>query len=106
MYNRGRNGGKLERARFTFYEKVRVVPGDPRLSAIAGELGAVLGIARSTSGEWSYAVHVYGRSLCWYILEADLRPTGEHDRRETFYSGESARVAVDAKGRGRERAGT
>lgn len=85
---------------FAFYEKVVVRTEAPNKKAINGELGAVMGRVQTDSGDWCYSVHIYSTSDNWYIYEHELRPTGEFDRRETFYSGESVRVAVDENGAG------
>jgi hypothetical protein len=88
-------------SKFKFYEKVRISSSAPGKAKVNGELGAVLGMAQGEDGRWSYAVSVYstGRTCsCW---ENELVPTGEFDRRETFYTGDSVQVAVDKKGRGR-----
>ena len=88
-------------SKFRFYEKVRISSTDPAKAGINGELGAVLGMAQADDGAWSYGVSIYGTGICWSCLENELVATGEYDRRETFYSGESVQVAVDKKGRGR-----
>src|SRR2546429_637638 len=88
-------------SRFKFYEKVRISSSAPKKAKINGELGAVLGMAQGEDGKWSYAVSIYSTSICWNCWEDELIATGEFDRRETFYSGDSVQVAVDKKGRGR-----
>ena len=88
-------------SKFKFYEKVRISSTAPGKSKVNGELGAVLGIAQGDDGKWSYAVSIYSTGICWSCWEDELVTTGEFDRRETFYSGESVQVAVDKKGRGR-----
>ena len=79
--------------RFDWYERVRVVTADPAKAAIAGLLGAVLGKAQGDDGRWSYGVFVYDEQRVWSCWENELAPTGEFDRRESFYSGESIRVS-------------
>ena len=79
--------------KFEFYEKVLVDSLDASLAPINGQLGAVLGKSIDDAGlMWGYAVHVYSSGECWSVREADLRPTGEFDVRETFYSGATMRV--------------
>ena len=79
--------------RFDFYERVRVASSDPAKEAIDGQLGAVLGRAQSDDGCWFYGVFVYEVEVVWYCSEGELVPTGEFDRRESFYSGDSIRVS-------------
>ncbi len=79
--------------RFDWYERVRVATADPAKAAIAGKLGAVLGKAQGDDGRWSYGVFVYDERMVWSCWEDELAPTGEFDRRESFYSGESIRVS-------------
>lgn len=88
-------------SKFRFYEKVRVSSADPSKAGINGELGAVLGMAQDDDGAWSYSVSIYSTGICWNCLENELVATGEYDRRETFYTGDSVQVAVDKKGGGR-----
>lgn len=78
--------------RFAFYEKVRIETDGPFEVTMNGRLGAVLGRAQGDDGRWSYAVWIYELGETWCFHERDLIPTGEHDRRESFYSGESIRV--------------
>jgi len=85
---------------FIFYEKVVVESKDPKKSKINGKLAAIMGMSQSDDGEWGYAIHVYGEDEGWDAMSHELRPTGEFDRRETFYSGESIQVRVDKQGRG------
>ena len=88
--------------RFDFYERVRIVGEDPSLDEVRGELGAVLGRADEGLGEPAYAVLVYATGLCWSVNESALEPTGEHDRRESFYDDTqpSLRVSPDGEFRG------
>ena len=79
--------------RFDFYEQVRVTTSDSAKRAIDGKLGAVLGKAQGEDGRWSYAVFVYDERVVWSCMEDELTPTGEFDRKESFYSGESIRVS-------------
>jgi len=78
--------------RFDFYEKVVVASADLAKAEIDGRLGAVLGRACDDDGLWSYAVSVYHSGICWSCSEDELLPTGEFDRRESFYDGSSVRV--------------
>lgn len=87
--------------KFKFYEKVRISSTTSTKANANGELGAVLGMAQGDDGRWSYAVSVYSTGICWSCWEDELVATGEFDRRETFYSGDSVQVAVNKKGRGR-----
>jgi hypothetical protein len=91
----------LPESKFKFYEKVRISSAAPAKAKVIGELGAVLGMAQGEDGRWSYAVSIYSTGISWSCWENELVPTGEFDRRETFYSGDSVQVAVDKKGRGR-----
>jgi hypothetical protein len=80
-------------ARFDFYEKVIVASADPSKAEITGRLGAVLGRVCDDNGRWSYAIGLYDGGACWFCWEDELRPTGEFDRRESFYDGSSIRVS-------------
>jgi hypothetical protein len=80
-------------SRFDWYERVRVATADPAKALIDGRLGAVLGKAQCDDGRWSYGVFVYDDQLVWSCREDELIPTGEFDRRESFYSGEPIRVS-------------
>ncbi|MBK6907483.1 MAG: immunity protein 31 [Rhodocyclaceae bacterium] len=82
-------------AEFEFYEKVRVQTAEPSLAKISGQLAAILGKSVDDDGSVvGYAVHVYATGACWSVKGNDLCATGEFDKRETFYSGESIRVNV------------
>ena len=86
--------------RFSFYEKVTVRTDDPAKEDIDGALAAILGQAQRESGDWYYAVHIYRTGMCRYCYEHELSPTGEYDKRETFYDGTSISVRVDEQGKG------
>ena len=83
--------------KFEFYEKVRIAGAVPDLAPVAGKLGAVLGRAENEDGSWGYAVHVYDERSCWDIDEEQLEPTGEFDKRETFYDGTAIRVSPEGE---------
>ena len=85
----------MQDAQFDFYEKVLIESTRPELAQINGKLAAVLGRAQGDDGRWSYAAHVYDNDECFSCNEDDLKPTGEFDRRETFYDGISIRVSLD-----------
>lgn len=85
----------MQEARFDFYEKVLIKSLRRKLSQVNGKLAAVLGRSQNDDGRWGYAVHVYGNEESWSCDESDLEPTGEFDRRETFYDGTSIRVRPD-----------
>lgn len=87
-------------AKYNYYEKVRVSSSAPGRLKIDGELCAVLGQSFGTDGKWYYAVHVYKFNRAWTVPEDELVATGEYDRRETFYDGDSIRVSVDEHGGG------
>ena len=89
------------RPKFEFYEKVRIISTTPRAKEVFGEIAAVLGRAANEQGRYYYAVFVYRDQICWEFKEEELEATGEFDTRDSFYSGESVRVKVDEKGRGR-----
>ena len=65
----------------------------PRKASIDGKLGAVLGKAQGDDERWSYGVFVYDEREVWSCWEDELVPTGEFDRRESVYGGESIRVS-------------
>lgn len=87
--------------KFDFFEKVVVASPRPQNARVREKLGAVLGRSRSDEGVWGYTVSLYEENESWDFLEDELRSTGEFDRKETFYSGDSVRVRVDEEGRGR-----
>ena len=80
-------------ARFDFYEKVTVASTNPSKAEITGRLGAVLGRVCDDNGQWSYTIGLYDDVACWFCREDELRPTGEFDRRESFFDGSSIRVS-------------
>lgn len=82
------------RPKFAFYERVIVRSAEGRNRDIEGELGAVLGRGQDDGGRWFYAVHVYSKSVCYSVKEADLEPTGQFDRRSSFNDGTTARVDI------------
>lgn len=86
--------------KFGFYEKVRIISTVPQAKKVSGEIAAVLGRAWDKQSNWSYTVHVYRDGICWSFGEEELEPTGEFDKRESFYTGEIVRIRVDEKGRG------
>lgn len=83
----------MAEARFAWYEKVRVTTADPAKVTIHGKLGAILGKAEADDGRWSYGVFVYDERIVWCCWEDELNHTGEFDKRESFFSGESIRVS-------------
>jgi hypothetical protein len=83
--------------RFDWYERVRVTTADPAKAAVDRKLGAVIGKTQGDDGRWSYGVFVYDHQTVWSCWEDELVPTGEFDRRESFYSGESIRVSRHGK---------
>ena len=83
----------MAEGRFDWYERVRVATADPAKAAIDGKVGAVLGKAQGDDGRWSYGVFVYDERVVWSCREDELAPTGEFDRRESFYSDQSIRVS-------------
>ena len=83
----------MAESRFDWYERVQVATADPAKVSINGRLGAVLGKAQGDDGRWSYGVFVYDKQVVWSCGENELTPTGEFDRRESFYTGESIRVS-------------
>jgi Immunity protein 31 len=78
---------------FDWYERVRVATPDSAKAAIDGKLGAVVGKAQADDGRWSYGVFVYEEQVVWSCWEDELICTGEFDRRESHYGGESIRVS-------------
>lgn len=86
-------GRLMTEGRFDWYEQMPVATADPAKAAIDGQLGAILGKAQGEDGRWSYGVFVYNQRLVWSCSENELAPTGEFDKRESFYSGESIRVS-------------
>lgn len=86
--------------KFAYYEKVIIKTKDPKKLEIDGELGAIMGWSEAEDGRVTYSVHVYRTDISWCAYESELSPTGEFDRRETFYDGTSIRVRVDERGRG------
>lgn len=83
----------MAKGRFDWYERVQVATTDPAKAAIDGKLGAVLGKSQGDDGRWLYGVFVYDQRVVWSCWEEELTPTGEFDRRESFYSGDSIRVS-------------
>ncbi len=83
--------------KFAFYEKVRIETTNPNIAELGGLLAAVLGRAQNDDGSWGYAIHVYERPTCYSVSESDLVATGEHAKREDFYSGDSMRVSQDGE---------
>ena len=79
---------------FDWYERVRVATPDPAKAGIDGKLGAVVGKAQADDGSWSYGVFVYDEQVVWSCSEDELASTGEFDRRDSHYGGESIRVSL------------
>ena len=80
-------------ARFGFFEKVVIESDNPNYTEINHKVAAVLGKAHSENG-WTYSVHIYDSPAeGWVVPEHMLVPTGEFDKRETFYDGSSIRVS-------------
>lgn len=89
--------------RFQFYEVV-VVTAFKNVSqqSIMGMQGTVLGMGQDeeTKG-WNYAVSMDSTGIVWCFDEEQLTSTGNHKKREDFYSGETIKVHVEPKtGRG------
>jgi hypothetical protein len=91
----------MKEAKFDFYEKVIVESTNPNLQEINGELCTVMGrVFWDEQDKWLYAIHPYSRGEGWDVEEEDLISTGEFDKHENFYSGESIRVKVNENGDG------
>ena len=88
------------RPRFDFFEKVIVCADSVETRKIDGRLGAVLGRVQGDGGNWYYAVHIYETSESWSLCEDELTSTGDFDSKDSFYSDDQIRVAVDESGRG------
>jgi hypothetical protein len=87
----------MNAGRFDFYEKVVIRTTKIAKAKVNGRMGAILGKAQSDEGQWLYAVQVYDLERVWCLNENELVPTGERDRRETFFTGESIRVSPDGE---------
>ncbi len=83
--------------RFDFYERVRIASEDPSLAEIQGELGAILGRGEDEAHR-AYAVYIYATEICWSVSEDDLEPTGEFDRRESFYDDSQPSLRISSDG--------
>ena len=84
-------------ARYDFYEKVLVNTDDSSYSEINRKVAAVLGRSHSKNG-WIYAIHIYENpEEVWDAPEHILVPTGDFDRRETFYDGSSIRISKNGE---------
>jgi len=88
-------------AKFAFFEVVRIVTDEPEFLEIVGQEGTVLGMVEDEDGHWIYAVSINDGEAWTGLYEAHLETTGKHRKREEIYSGESVRVVVDEKGRGK-----
>jgi Immunity protein 31 len=84
----------MMKAKFQFYEVVRILEGQGVRSHLVGREGVVSGSAQNDKGEWSYAVFIPSTELTWSFDETNLAATGEFRKREDFYSGESIKVKV------------
>lgn len=77
----------MAESHFDWYEQVQVTSADPAKGEINGKLGAILGKAQSEDGRWTYGVYIYDQKIIWSCENGELSPTGNFDRRESFYSG-------------------
>ncbi len=84
---------------FAFYDVVEVIGGRRNIASLVGRRGAVLGMAQSDDGQWSYAVQMLDDGDGWTIPEAELKATGEAMCREDFYDGSSIKVEVRPQSR-------
>lgn len=92
---------------FVFFEVVKVRAARAALEAIDGREGAILGMAQSEDGSWTYAVHILDLDESWSIGESELVATGRTMTRQDFYGGEVLSVEVDSEtGEGRVRTHT
>ena len=85
--------------RFQFYEVVVVAESDDNnLRSVIGEEGTILGMAQDDESKcWSYSVSMASTGKVWNFDEWQLEPTGKHQDRLDFYSGEAVKVQVDPK---------
>jgi hypothetical protein len=83
--------------KFDFYEVVTINTTNPKKSYLNGQRGAVLGKAENADGGHGYDIWIYKFNEVFSLDEEELLATGEFDKRESFYSGESIRVSVDPK---------
>ncbi len=82
---------------FDFYEVVVISENDDAvLAELAGQCGAVLGMAQNDeTGHWVYSVSLDSTGDVWNIGAENLKATGEAKTRSDYYSGESIKVNVD-----------
>lgn len=87
----------MTKPRFAFYEMVRVRTDSPTITSFNGLLAAVVGRVQNDDGSWGYAIHIYERQTTYSVAESDLVATGEHAKRDDFYSADSIRVSQDGE---------
>ena len=75
---------KKNKAKFKFYELVKVINEDPKYSEIYGKVGCILGMAEGEE-EWGYAISFYDEMEGWDVMESDLESTGKFGKRSDFY---------------------
>lgn len=88
--------------RFKFYQEAVVRTASKKLAHFDGKIGIILGRTEVEDEDtWYYTVALKDECVTHCFYECDLSATGRQFSREDFYSGESIRVRVDEKGRGR-----
>jgi hypothetical protein len=85
----------MSKAKFDFYEVVRVLPTGKYPHGVSGAFGAVLGRAETDDGLWTYTLSIEGVEETWSFNEEELEATGQRKTRSDFYDGTKLRVIVD-----------
>jgi hypothetical protein len=85
------------KAKFAFYEVVKLRAAAEIPAELTGKQGVILGMTCGDDGKWNYTVQVEEIDRCRCIDEGALESTGQFKRREDVYSGESLQVSTDAQ---------
>ena len=86
-------------SKFDFYEIVTINTQNPKRKNLNGQRAAVLAKGQESDEPDAlikyYDIWVYQLEKVFSFHEDELLATGEFDKRENFFSGESIRVSVD-----------
>lgn len=91
---------EAKKAKFNFYERVKIYPKVKNAQHLYDTTGTVLGRSQNYDNSWGYAVSCDKDLDGWDFQENELQSLGTFAKREDYYSGESIRVGVTKEGEG------
>tara|TARA_R110002110_G_scaffold415856_1_gene658399 strand:- start:42656 stop:42925 length:270 start_codon:yes stop_codon:yes gene_type:complete len=85
------------KAKFEFYERVKIITKNPSLSKLNGAHGTIVGKSEYGDSQWYYGVSVDLDDEGWCFEEHELESLGEFAKESDYKTGESIKVSSDGK---------